>query len=79
MKNIIIILLSITLLSCSKYQVVSKVRVDMYHLHNPKTKDAEIIVTKDSLIIGKLYKLKQINIENDNRKNKKHSKNKFWQ
>jgi hypothetical protein len=77
MKNIIIILLSITLLSCSKYQVVSKVRVDMYHLHNPKTKDAEIIVTKDSLIIGKLYKLKQINIENDNRKNKKHSKNKF--
>ena len=33
----------------------------MYHLHNPKTKDAEIIITKDSLEIGKFYRLNTIN------------------
>ncbi len=50
------------ILGCSKYQVVQEVRVNMYHLHNPKTKDAEIIVTKDTLEIGKFYRLNQINI-----------------
>jgi hypothetical protein len=34
----------------------------MYHLHNPKTKDAEVVLTKDSLVIGKFYRLKDINI-----------------
>ena len=48
--------------SCSKYQVVQEVRVNMYHLHNPKTKKAEIIITKDSLQVGKMYRLGQINI-----------------
>jgi len=33
----------------------------MYHLHNPRTKEIEIIITKDSLIIGKLYRLNSIN------------------
>jgi len=47
---------------CSKYQVVSEVKVNLYHLHNPKKMDAEIIVTKDSLVIGGWYKLRQINI-----------------
>jgi len=54
--------LFISLVSCSKYQVVQEVRVNMYHLHNPKTKDAEVIVTKDTLIIGEFYRLNQINI-----------------
>ena len=49
---------------CSKYQVVSEVRLNLYHLHNPKTKDAEVILTKDTLIIGKYYRLKEINIIN---------------
>ena len=51
----------ILLSGCSKYQVVSEVRVNMYHLHNPKTKDAEVIITKDSLVIGKFYRLNSIN------------------
>jgi len=73
LKYIYGIILCINLLffcNCSKYQVVSLVRVNMYHLHNPKTKDAEIIITKDSLIIGKFYRLnqiKQIDLENLNK------------
>ena len=48
--------------NCSKYQVVSEVQLNLYHLHNPKTKDAEIILTKDTLEIGEFYRLKDINI-----------------
>lgn len=55
-------LLSILMTSCSKYQVVSEVRENMYHLHQPKTKKTEIVLTKDSLIKGEFYSLKQINI-----------------
>jgi hypothetical protein len=62
MKKVIYILILIALMSCSKYQVVQEVRVNMYHLHNPKTKDAEIIITKDTLEIGKFYRLRNINI-----------------
>ena len=57
-------LLLSTFQKCSKYQVVSEVRLNLYHLHNPKTKDAEVILTKDTLIIGKYYRLKEINIIN---------------
>jgi len=57
----LLILISIVFIGCSKYQVVSEVRVNMYHMHNPKTKDAEIIITKDSLEIGKFYRLNSIN------------------
>ena len=60
MKLINLILL-ILLSGCSKYQVVSEVRVNMYHLHNSKTKEAEIIITKDSLVIGDYYRLNSIN------------------
>tara|TARA_R110002020_G_scaffold148779_1_gene324816 strand:+ start:8470 stop:8676 length:207 start_codon:yes stop_codon:yes gene_type:complete len=56
------LLLFFVFMSCSKYQVVSEVRVNMYHLHNPKTKDAEVVVTKDTLVVGEFYRLKQINI-----------------
>ena len=50
------------LTGCKKYQVVSYLHGNLYHLHNPKTKDAEVIMTNDSLIIGNYYKLKDINI-----------------
>jgi len=59
--KIINLILLILLSGCSKYQVVSEVRVNMYHLHNSKTKDAEIIITKDSLVIGDYYRLNSIN------------------
>jgi len=52
--------MSTLFLSCSNYQVVSEVRVNMYHLHNPKTNDVEIVITKDSLEIGKFYNIKTI-------------------
>lgn len=61
-KIIYLIFLFNIIIGCSKYQVVSEVRLNLYHLHNPKTKNAEVILTKDTLEIGKFYKLKQINI-----------------
>jgi hypothetical protein len=61
-KIFIIFLFNIILFSCSKYQVVSEVQLNLYHLHNPKTKNAEVILTKDTLEIGKFYRLNQINI-----------------
>ncbi len=60
----VFLIVSLFLVGCSKYQVVQEVRVNMYHLHNPKTKKAEIIITTDKLQIGKYYKLHQINIIN---------------
>tara|TARA_R110002020_G_scaffold462049_2_gene681345 strand:- start:295 stop:516 length:222 start_codon:yes stop_codon:yes gene_type:complete len=57
----LIIFLFLFLTSCVKYQVVSEVRVNMYHLHHPK-KGAEIIITRDSLEIGKLYRLNQVKV-----------------
>lgn len=59
--KLINLILLILLSGCSKYQVVSEVRVNMYHLHNSKTKEAEIIITKDSLVIGDYYRLNSIN------------------
>ena len=49
-------------LNCSKYEVVSHIRGNLYHLHNIKKKDSEIILTNDSLIIGNEYRLKDIKI-----------------
>lgn len=48
--------------ACSKYQVVQKIDVNLYHLHNPKTNEIEIVVTKQDLQIGKFYKLNQIDV-----------------
>jgi len=58
---VLTILLGI-LTSCNKYKVLSYLRVNLYHLHNAKTKNSEIILTTDTLILGKEYKLKDINI-----------------
>jgi hypothetical protein len=46
--------------SCSKYQVVSEVNVNLYHMHNPKNNQVEIILTKEKLEVGKWYNLKSI-------------------
>ena len=65
-----ILLLLLPLMACSKYQVVQEVKVNLYHLQNPRTKDVKIVVTKDYLVIGSWYRLKQINIielEKDNK------------
>ena len=45
--------------SCAKYQVVQEVKINMYHMHNPK-KGAEVILTKEVLEVGKWYRLKSI-------------------
>ncbi len=61
-----IILLALILSGCNKYQVVSELRVNLYHLHNPKTKKAEVILTNEKLEVGEFYnikRIKQINIE----------------
>ena len=60
--NIFILLLLLFLIGCSKYQVVQELKVNLYHLHNPKKKKVEIILTKDKLEVGKWYHLKQIDI-----------------
>ena len=54
-------LLVISLMSCKQYQVVQELRVNMYHLHNPKH-GVEVILTTDTLEIGKWYKIKKLNI-----------------
>ena len=51
----------VVMVGCSKYQVVQEVKVNLYHLHNPKKHDSEIILTQDSLVVGKWYRLKSIN------------------
>ncbi len=61
-----LILLALILSGCNKYQVVSELRVNLYHLHNPKTKKAEVILTNEKLEVGEFYnikRIKQINIE----------------
>lgn len=51
-----------TLSGCNKFKVMSYLRGNLYHLHNAKTKNSEVILTNDTLIIGKEYKLKDIDI-----------------
>ncbi len=47
---------------CSKYQVVSEVQLNLYHLHNPKTNDVEVVLTKQKLQVGEFYRLRDIDI-----------------
>lgn len=53
-------LLILSIIKCSKYQVVSELDVHLYHLHNPKNKKVEIIITEQKLEVGKFYRLKSI-------------------
>lgn len=60
-KNLLILLLLIiSLVSCKQYQVVQELNVNMYHMYHPKH-GVEIILTKDTLVVGKWYKLKRLN------------------
>ena len=61
--KLINLILLILLSGCSKYQVVSEVRVNMYHLHSPKH-GVEVIITKDTLELGKWYRLRKLNAIN---------------
>jgi hypothetical protein len=67
MKTVLLyLLLLLFTMSCAKYQVVQEVQVNMYHMHNPK-KGVQIIITKDSLELGRWYHLhsiKTIDIDN---------------
>tara|TARA_B100001094_G_C18196268_1_gene811365 strand:+ start:22205 stop:22420 length:216 start_codon:yes stop_codon:yes gene_type:complete len=70
MKNIKLILLFIlTILlalipGCAKYQVIQELRPNMYHLYHPK-EGAVVILTKDSLVVNKYYKLNKIDKLNE--------------
>ncbi len=62
-KFILLILFAFLLLTnCSKYQVVSELQVNLYHMHNPKTGEIQVIVTKDKLEVGSWYRLNRIDI-----------------
>ena len=50
-----------SLVGCSpKYEVVQKLRLNLYHLQNVKTKEVEIILTEKELREGQTVKLKNI-------------------
>jgi hypothetical protein len=51
-------------MGCSKYQVVSKVQLHLYHMHDPKKNKVELILTKDELQVGSWYRLSTIDILN---------------
>ena len=59
-KALINLMMFMPLMSCSKYQVVSELDVHLYHLHNPKTNQVEVIVTEQKLEVGKFYRLNSI-------------------
>ena len=59
---LIILFISLFFTNCAKYQVVSELDVHLYHMHNPKSGDIEVIITKDKLEVGSWYKLNRINI-----------------
>lgn len=57
-----ILILAVALTGCAKYQVVQELKVNMYHMHNPKKHKTEVILTNQQLEIGKWYRLKSIDI-----------------
>lgn len=60
-NNIFInIILLMMLTGCAKYQVVSELKVNLYHLHNPKKREVKIILTEQKLEVGKFYRLNSI-------------------
>jgi len=62
MKKILYILPFLLLGCATKYEVVQQLRVNMYHLHNPKTQEVQIILTSDTLKEGSIVKLRDIKI-----------------
>ena len=47
--------------SCAKYQVVSEIRINCYHLHSPKY-GTEIILTNQDLEVGGWYRLNRLDV-----------------
>ena len=43
----------------------------MYHLHNPRSNEVEVVITEDKLKVGEFYKLKDIDIITLDKKDKK--------
>jgi len=64
MKTLLLFLCFILLCGCSKYQVVSQVQLNLYHMHDPKKNKVELILTKDELQVGSWYRLSTIDILN---------------
>jgi len=63
MKKVLIILFLFILTGCAaKYEVVQKLRVNMYHLVNTRTQEVEIILTSDELKEGQILKKNKIKI-----------------
>ena len=61
MKKILIPLLLLCLTGCAgKYLVVQKLRDNLYHLQNLKTKEVEIILSEKDLKEGEIIKLWQL-------------------
>jgi len=67
MKKLLVILVFF-LVGCAKYQVVSEVRINCYHLHSPKY-GTEIILTNQDLEVGGWYKLNQLDVVTVNETN----------
>lgn len=62
MKKLIYPLIFLLIIGCKKYEIISEVRENMYHLYHHKSKSIEIVITKDSLTKGESYRLREINI-----------------
>ncbi len=63
MRKVLIILFLFILGGCAaKYEVIQKVRVNMYHLVNIRTHEVEIILTSDELTEGQILKKNKIKI-----------------
>jgi len=63
MKKVLIILFLFMVTGCAaKYEVVQKLRVNMYHLVNTRTHEVEIILTSEELEEGQILKKNKIKI-----------------
>jgi len=60
MRKILFILCFILTCCASKYEVVQKIRINLYHLQNLKTNEVEIILTSEDLKEGDIIKLNNI-------------------
>tara|TARA_R110000765_G_scaffold116430_1_gene209578 strand:+ start:616 stop:864 length:249 start_codon:yes stop_codon:yes gene_type:complete len=75
MKKLLIILIFF-LTGCVKYQVVSEIRTNLYHLHSPKHGRTEIILTDQKLEVGEWYRINQIDVVTVNEKDRNLKKQK---
>ncbi len=77
MRKILFILCFILTCCASKYEVVQKIRINLYHLQNVRTKEVEIILSDDELKEGdiiKIYDIPEIEKEGNSHKKPKYRK-----